>query len=99
MTFIGIISDNKSFERIKENVKTQDIEFIHINNRSIDNIKNITFEIIIINKQLKGFKEKINVIERLCLKSKYLIINTDIKVELNLEGESKVNIITFRVKS
>lgn len=98
MTFIGVISDNKSFEVIKEKFKIQGMELIHINNRSINNIKNITFDMIIINKELKGFKEKKNVIERICLKSKYLIINTDIKIELNLE-ESKVNIITFRIKS
>ena len=36
MTFIGIISDNKSFETIKENLNVEDISLIHINNKSIE---------------------------------------------------------------
>ena len=58
MTFVGIISDNKSFQVLKENIGTQDINLIQINNKSIDNIKNIKFEMIIINKELKSLEEK-----------------------------------------
>lgn len=95
MTFIGIISDNKSFEEIKEDISLENMKLIHINNKSIDNIKNITFETIIINKELKSLEEKINVIENICNKSKYLIINTDIKLDLNLDNNKKINIITY----
>lgn len=95
MTFIGIISDNKSFDEIKENIPLENMKLIHINNKSIDNIKNITFETIIINKELKNLEEKINVIENICNKSKYLIINTDIKLDLNLGNNKKINIITY----
>ncbi len=95
MTFIGIISDNKSFDEIKENIQLENMKLIHINNKSIDNIKNITFETIIINKELKNLEEKINVIENICNKSKYLIINTDIKLDLNLDNNKKINIITY----
>ena len=43
MTFVGIISDNKSFQVLNENIDTQDYNLIQINNKSIDNIKNIKF--------------------------------------------------------
>ena len=95
MTFIGIISDNKSFDEIKENIPLENMKLIHINNKSIDNIKNITFETIIINKKLNNLEEKINIIENICNKSKYLIINTDIKLDLNLDNNKKINIITY----
>ncbi len=95
MTFIGIISDNKSFETIKENLNVEDISLIHINNKSIENIKNITFKTIIINKNLKNLEKNISIIQKLCIKCEYLIINTDIKLETHLESESKANIITF----
>lgn len=95
MTFIGIISDNKSFDEIKENIPLENMKLIHINNKSIDNIKNITFETIIINKELKSLEEKINVIEKICNKAKYLVINTDIKLDLNLDNNKKINIITY----
>ena len=56
MTFVGIISDNKSFQVLKENIGAQDYNLIQINNKSIDNIKNIKFEIIVINKELKSLE-------------------------------------------
>lgn len=55
MTFIGVISDSKSFEKIQENIKEkweQEIKLIHINKKSIGNIKNIRFETIIIDEDL-----------------------------------------------
>lgn len=95
MTFIGIVSDNKSFDVIREKISLEDIKLIHINNKSIDNVKNITFETIVINKELKSLEEKINILEKLCAKSKYLIVNTDIRLDLNLDNKNKINIITF----
>ena len=48
MSFIGIVSDSKCFDIIKEKIKENDKEnqfnLIHINSKSIDNIKNIRFD-------------------------------------------------------
>ena len=95
MTFVGIISDNKSFQVLKENIDTQDYNLIQINNKSIDNIKNIKFEIIIINKELKSFEEKKLIIDTLCMNSKYIVINTDLNKEFNFGQKCKDKIITF----
>lgn len=95
MTFVGIISDNKSFQVFKENIDTQDYNLIQINNKSIDNIKNIKFEIIIINKELKSFEEKKLIIDTLCMNSKYIVINTDLNKEFNFGQKCKDKIITF----
>ena len=43
MTFIGMISDHKSFDKVKEELKEPQLELIHINKKSIENIKNIKF--------------------------------------------------------
>ena len=52
MSFIGIVAKKKVFENIKnkmlEEIQDETINFIHINLRSIQNIKNIKFEIVII---------------------------------------------------
>ena len=40
MTFIGMISDHKSFDKVKEELKEPQLELIHINKKSIENIKN-----------------------------------------------------------
>ena len=95
MTFVGIISDNKSFQVLNENIDTQDYNLIQINNKSIDNIKNIKFEIIIINKELKSFEEKRFIIDTLCMNSKYIVINTDLNKEFNFGQKCKEKIITF----
>ena len=95
MTFIGIISNKKSFDILNQNLSVKKVKLIHINKNSIENIKNIIFETIIINKELKHFEEKIKIIEKLCNKAKYLIINTDIKLDLKLDINSKINLITY----
>lgn len=97
MSFIGIISNKKSFDNIKnEIIKLQDnISLIHINLKSITNIKNIKFEIIIIDDKIKKFDNYEESLKKICGKSKYVIINSDINREFeNLIGESNV-IITY----
>ena len=42
MTFIGMISDHKSFDKVKEELKEPQLELININKKSIGNIK-VTF--------------------------------------------------------
>ena len=95
MTFIGMISDHKSFDKVKEELKEPQLELININKKSIGNIKNIKFEIIIINSNLENFTNEINIIERLCSKSKYVIINTDINLQFEILNQDKTNIITY----
>jgi len=95
MTFIGMISDHKSFDKVKEELKEPQLELININKKSIGNIKNIKFEIIIINSNLENFTNEINIIEKLCSKSKYVIINTDINLQFEILSQDKTNIITY----
>lgn len=99
MTFIGMISDYKSFENIKEILKKNsknDINLIHISKKSISNIKNIRFETIIIDSLLSSFKEETLFIETLCLYARYIAINTDINTDIpDIIKKSKANIITY----
>lgn len=95
MTFIGVISDNKIFENINIHLKSDKFKLIHINKKSIENIKNIRFETIIIDSNLENFKQEENIIEQLCLNSKYLVINTDINLKFNISNNNKINIITY----
>lgn len=95
MTFIGVISEHKSFEKIKENLRIKELKLIHINKKSIDNIKNIKFEMIVIDSDLDNFSQEKNIIEQLCLNSKYIIINTDINLKFKISDKSKTNIITY----
>lgn len=95
MSFIGIVSSKKFFENIKnrilEEIKGEAINFVLINLKSIENIKNIKFETIIIEDNLKKFENYQNSIEKICKTAKYLIINSDINNDVTI----KENTITY----
>ena len=78
MIFIGIMSECKSYENIKEKLKNEDINLIHINKKSIQNIKNIKFETLIIDTNLEEFQQEKEIIEQICNNAKYVFINTEI---------------------
>ncbi len=85
MSFIGIVAGKKCFENIKkkitEEIKDETINFIQINLRSIENIKNIKFEIIIAEDNLDKFKNNQEILKKIFENTQYLIINTDRNVK------------------
>ena len=99
MSFIGIISNNKSFEQLKEKILQSEnspkLSLIHINLKSIENIKNIKFETIIINNELEKFETKQKVIDQICEFTRYIIINTDMNYNSEILNKYKEKIITF----
>ncbi len=98
MLFIGIIAGKKCFENIKkeikEKIKNEDINLVQINLRSIENVKNIKFETIIIEDNLEKFKKSEEILKKLLENTKYLIINTD-KNPQQKEAEKIPNRITY----
>lgn len=91
MSFIGVIASKKCFENIKrtmeEKIKQENINFVQINLRSIENVKNIKFETIIVEDNLEKFKNHKLILEKIFENIQYLIINTD----KNLEQEKFKN--------
>ncbi len=81
MSFIGVVANKKCFEHIKnkitQEIKEETINFVQINLRSIENIKNIKFEMLIIEDNLDKFKKNEEIVEKLLENSKYLMLNTD----------------------
>ena len=85
MSFFGMVSDYKSFENVKEVLKknkNNDFNLIHICKKSISNIKNIKFEIIVIDGNLCEFKEEMLLIEKICANAKFVVINSDINMKI-----------------
>ncbi|MCI8469914.1 MAG: hypothetical protein HFJ35_00100 [Clostridia bacterium] len=81
MSFIGVIASKKCFENIKkkvtEKIKDENINFIQINLRSIENVKNIKFETIIIEDNLEKFKNHQEILKKILENTQYMMINTD----------------------
>jgi hypothetical protein len=97
MSFIGVISDNKCYERIKGKILElcDDPSVIHINKKSVENIKNVKFEIIIINENLEKLEEKSEYLQIIFSNAKYLLVNTDINSFFNYNCNDEITIITY----
>lgn len=93
MSFIGIITNQKNepyiTKKLSSILPTENIVFI--TEKSINNIKNVKFETIVIDKDITN---KID-LEKIIANCKYLIINTDRKVDLEDFKAIAQTIITF----
>ena len=101
VAFIGVIADSKNEVQIKRtldnrlNAKAKEHTVIIINDKSIDNIRNIRFETILVMtlEEIKNNKESIN---ELFTNTKYLVLNADIENDsLDIINNMKLNVITF----
>lgn len=99
MIFIGIVTDIKSENYIKKiqnnNSVLKKYHIIFIRENSIDNIKNIKFETIIVNREFED-KDSLN---KLIAKSEYVVVNEDIGTIIDLLKDIKSNIITYGFNS
>jgi len=99
MSFIGIVSDNKSFDNIKnkilENITEPKINILSINLQSINNLKNIKFETIIIDNGLEKLKGYEQTLEQILKNAKYLVINTDINSKIQFSENDNIKIISY----
>lgn len=98
MAFIGIISDSKS-EKIIKMVLDEKLEksnnIIIINSKSVENLKNIKFETVLIANNNNTIKENKETLNKIISNTKYLIINADIELEFQFEEQVELNVITF----
>ena len=78
MPFIGIVSEENVESCIRKQLEKLDFKesnILFLKEKSIENIKNITFETIIITKEFKNEE----MLKKLIQKAKYVIINSDIE--------------------
>lgn len=94
MVLIGIVANKKCFETIKTEIAKKDnqINVLHINTKSLENMKNIKFDTIIIQSDLEKCKELKEQLKKMCKEAKYVIINTDLNE--NFEEFEVENLIT-----
>ncbi len=89
MSVVGIITNSSNIIELEKK-----LNIIVINEKSIENMKNVKFDIVIIYQEAKQNEN----IKQLISTCKYLVINTDIKENLKLlEGIelSETTIITY----
>ena len=97
MTFIGVVSKKNNWCEIKRHI-SKNLQLKHelmcINNENIENIKNVTFETVLI-LDIDEIATKIEQLKAILKKTKYVLINADIKENMQLLRDLDLNVITF----
>ncbi len=99
MIFIGIVTDSKSENDIEQlllkNNVLKENNVIFIKEKNIDNIKNVHFDTVIINREFKKMDELNKILDN----AKNIIINMDINGENKEINIVNSNIITYGFNS
>ena len=99
MPFIGIVAKENDCNFIKngiaKNSESNKFEVININLKSIENVKNIKFDVLVINENIENLLKHSKYLEDIITKANYLIINADVKNNLSDLKNAKTNIITY----
>jgi hypothetical protein len=89
MPFVGIVTSKKTEKEFKKIENS-----IIVSSENADSLKNVKFEVLIINGKI-NFKEEL--IKRIISNSKIILINADLKNKINIED--KVIVITYGLNS
>ena len=99
MFIIGIIAKASHAKKIKKELEeTLNTEVILINGKSIENIKNIQFDVIIMQNLIENLKEKRTDLKAILKNTKYLLLNADSNIESELFEETNAKILTYGLK-
>lgn len=100
MSIIGIVASEKQTNEIKKQIDKEGlkIEVVCINAKSIENIKNIKFDILIIQDSLEKLKEKQEYVRKMLKSTKYLLLNSDITINEYIFKEVNMKILTYGLK-
>jgi len=99
MPFIGVIADEKNENYIRreivESLKLRESSVLFIKEKSIENIKNIKFETIILARKFKNME----MLKKMLTNTNYLIVNTDRVKDIEKFNEFKLKIFTLGFNS
>ena len=99
MPFIGIVSKENDSNFIKnaihKNSNKNNFDIININRKSIDNVKNVKFDVLVICEDVEKMLKNSVYLEEIIKKTDYIIINSDIRENLLKLKNTKTSIITY----
>ena len=99
MSFIGIVSEENVENCIRrsllEKLKLRESSVLFLKEKSIENVKNIKFETIILAREFKHPE----ILKKIIENTPYLIINSDLEKNLELLENVKATVITYGFNS
>ena len=99
MSFIGIVSEENVENCIRrsllEKLKLRESSVLFLKEKSIENVKNIKFETILLAREFKHPE----ILKKIIENTPYLIINSDLEKNLELLENVKATVITYGFNS
>lgn len=98
MSLIGILTESNNEKYLKQELEkiTNQDQIFFLNEECIKNLKNITFETVLLGKKIENNKEDII---KTIKKANNLIFNTDIIENINLLDNLQLKLITYGFNS
>lgn len=94
MYLVGVVSPNKEIiKNLEKEFDKKKVDFINLETKTIQNLKNVKFDIILISDLNKI--EKDNCFSKIISNSSISIINADIKENLRVLDDLKGMVITY----
>ena len=93
MFLVGVLADKKTQKMLEQNRK--DIEIIPVSTENMKNMKNVTFDTIIIDEKIEDMQK----IEPFIKKSEYIVLNSDRKNTIPKVESKKTALITYGFNS
>ena len=98
MSFVGIISSSDNYDFIQNEIKNKkefkNLKLINLNQKNIENMRNIKFETLVFDTDMKKMNEVKDIIYNILKNAKYLIINSDL-YSLKETINNDLQIITY----
>lgn len=93
MSFIGIVTNVKNEINMSKVLLKyfQEEQVLFITDKNIENMRNIRFETIVIDTELKHIDD----LKKILLNAKYVILNADTKLDLNILKNLNMMVISY----
>ena len=93
MSFIGILTEYKNEEYLKEQIAEKDLgEAFFLNEKTIDNMRNIKFETFLLGKKIEDNQQCVRSIAE---NASYVVLNSDVKENLAILDNLDLTLITY----
>ena len=97
LNLVGIFAEEKNVIFIKKYLKNKlnDVEIIYFTKDNLENFKNVKFETILLINKITNITEKIEIVKKIINNAENIMVNCDIKENIDIIGDLKINGITF----
>lgn len=100
MAFVGIVCETKYENQIRLKLEKElEKNIIILTQENIENFKNVTFEMIAVFSNHNVMEKKKEVLKSIIEKTKYLIMNADEFINLELMNNLDLQVITYGFNS